>query len=376
MHPLLRKSGSVDGGEGKGDRGRQALCAPYLRAKGAAAVNAGEGRSGWATYPGAPLCAMQGRQPVTDEGGEYIRGGEGKGGKRGGRVVLDPVAEAKRTPGPRACALHVQRVSPPPHPRHPPISATVPICVERRKRPGLRPSPASHTAPFVLRQGTLGEMHEGLLPPSLSPVRATPFAQKGGVRGHLFPLSRPLSFPHIPPSLSFAPSPSPVRTPIRTEGCMRAPTTTLSLSSRPLPLHSCEGTPPLPFPICAEGRSTRVCRPVRAGRVYARSHHPWPPPYLAAPFARQGGTRGHAVPPFRIRTTGATAFRPLPIWPRRPICEGTPPPAPPFPLATPRGTHGKTRGQAMPASPRVAQQGRRGLHASVFTAPAPRFRAP
>ncbi|KAH9069674.1 hypothetical protein EDB83DRAFT_2314069 [Lactarius deliciosus] len=210
--------------------------------------------------------------------------------------------------------------------------------------------------------------------------------RKAAYEGTSFPLSGPLSFPHIPPSLSFAPSPSPVRAPIRTEGRMRAPTTTLSLSSRPLPLHSREGTSPPPFPIRAEGRSTRACCPIRAGRVYTRSRHPQPlpsPSPSASPLPRcpVRAARGHA------RARGPTLPHshdrgdripppPLPIWPHRPVCEGTPPPAPPFPLATPCGIHGKTQGQAMPASPRVAQQGRCGLRASAFTAPAPRFRAP
>ncbi|KAH9007704.1 hypothetical protein EDB83DRAFT_2323661 [Lactarius deliciosus] len=331
----------------------------------------------------------------------------------------------------------VQRASPPPHPRRPPISAAVPIRVERRKRSGRRPSPASRAAPDARRQGYIRKGGaQALLFPHRRPsvggcTRASPLlipcprhpvrAERRRTRARRSPSPGP-----SPSPTSRRPSPLPPplplsAPPIRTEGVrMRAPTTALFLSSRPLPSHSHEGTPPPPpFPIRTEGVMLPPL-PVAPGPSLSPSATyaaplPVPPGPSPSPLTTMG-TRGHAIlgptlphsrgrekyegmPP-RTRGKGvrevtsppapsfpvalgpspsplprcpvraarrhATRARgptfphshdrgdripppPLPIWPRRPVCEGTPPPAPPFPLATPRGTHGKTRGQAAPS---------------------------
>ncbi|KAH9175926.1 hypothetical protein EDB89DRAFT_1903432 [Lactarius sanguifluus] len=102
--------------------------------------------------------------------------------------------------------------------------------------------------------------------------------------------------------------------------------------------------------------------------------HPFPRD-RTAPYAREGGTQGHAtpVPPFRVRGEED------PFGAPPGICH----PRPTLPRRAAHAERG-TRGQAAPgwwprscgkgpASPRVAQRGRRGLGAPVFTAPVPRF---
>ncbi|KAH9039497.1 hypothetical protein EDB85DRAFT_2141018 [Lactarius pseudohatsudake] len=231
-----------------------------------------------------------------------------------------------------------------------------------------RPLPLPLSRPLPSHEGA----HEDTTPPAPPfPIgRAALYAQQGGTRGHAIPGP---TLPHsrgrgvregMPPPFPAAPTP-------------------------PLPAPSAWGTrghAPLvpPFPIRAEGGCARACRPPS----------PLPPtPPLPAPSAR--GTRGHAplVPPFPIHAEGGcTRVRcprhlssPLVAPPRthgKGACEG---PAPPFliraegvctrarrPVRAGRGA----RGQAVPASPHVAQQGRHGLCAPTFTAPAPHFRAP
>ncbi|KAH9075528.1 hypothetical protein EDB83DRAFT_2311990 [Lactarius deliciosus] len=125
-------------------------------------------------------------------------GGEGKEGKRGGWVVLDPVAEAQR-----ACHVHrrgrhtwaTQRpllLIPVAHPSPLPF----PFASNNARGQGyirLRgtqclPPPGLPGPPFspfhangVVRKGA----HKGM-PPSL-PFRSTPFVWKGGAQGHVTP---------------------------------------------------------------------------------------------------------------------------------------------------------------------------------------------
>ncbi|KAH9034940.1 hypothetical protein EDB84DRAFT_1561306 [Lactarius hengduanensis] len=165
-----------------------------------------------------------------------------------------------------------------------------------------------------------------------------------------------------------------------------------------------------PFPIRTEGvrRGRSASPPPSSPSLFAppgtRGTPPPGPslPPLAAPPRMRGEREGTPppVPPFPIRTPPPASLSP---WLGRPIRAGrgaceVPPPAPPFPhsrgsctwgaregicaeggargYAAPVRTGRGARGQAVPASPRVAQQGRRGLRAPAFTAPPPRFRAP
>ncbi|KAH9028001.1 hypothetical protein EDB84DRAFT_1563229 [Lactarius hengduanensis] len=198
-------------------------------------------------------------------------------------------------------------------------------------------APASRAALFARRQGCTrkggAQGKEGRTrachPPY--PLSASPPpAQKGGARGRVVwaPTSR------LPPS----PPPVPLSAPpIRTEGMhMRAPVTTLSLSSRPLPSHSRRGTPPPPFPVRAEGVT---------------------PPPSPSP-----------VPPFPPWRKGAHKGTP-PLSPLPPLdChahDGTLPPAPPFPVCA---EEGRTRGAPLspppPAPPLTAPPP---PHPSAFT---------
>ncbi|KAH9008621.1 hypothetical protein EDB83DRAFT_2531646 [Lactarius deliciosus] len=160
------------------------------------------------------------------------------------------------------------------------------------------PSPPS--APPLLR---VRAAHEGMPPPPPFPVRGTPFARKGGARGHVAPgpsspcmrgkgARDPPAFPS-----PFAQRGAHVGTPHH------------SASAPPPPLHVCPAAAAaslLSVPIRAEwGRA----RARRAERGYATLRpHP-------SPFARKGGARGHTAPPLRIAST-------LPSGWRRPVRAG------------------------------------------------------
>ncbi|KAH9083597.1 hypothetical protein EDB83DRAFT_2309550 [Lactarius deliciosus] len=173
-----------------------------------------------------------------------------------------------------------------------------------------------------------------------------------------------------------------------------------------------EGAPPPPHPCHSRGRGCmRARRPVRAGRGtrHPVTTGPFPSPFdCAAVYARERGAQGLATPgpTFPIRAEGArtrgTPPRYLPTVPpctrRKGARMGKRPPAHPShsrgrgahegheyawtaacegKLPHPVPPHSRGKGRTRPlASLCVAQQGRRGLHAPAFTAPAPRFRAP
>ncbi|KAH9175925.1 hypothetical protein EDB89DRAFT_1903431 [Lactarius sanguifluus] len=148
------------------------------------------------------------------------------------------------------------------------------------------------------------------------------------------------------------------------------------------------GAPPPPLPLgLPEGRA-RDHGPTlppcaqrgtpRTGRVHARARdpRPIPSPVTAPPRTRGKGVR-RGTPPRSHPSAFGGKRTPLA---RRPVY------ATPRPTLPRRAAHAErgTRGQAAPgwwprscgkgpASPRVAQRGRRGLGAPAFTAPAPRF---
>ncbi|KAH9075560.1 hypothetical protein EDB83DRAFT_2312017 [Lactarius deliciosus] len=254
-------------------------------------------------------------------------------------------------------------------------------------------------------------------------VRATPFARTGGVRGqttpplHIGPGPAPSllsALPHSrgmrvcegktrgkgtreappPPSLFATPGPSlppwprhPVRAGNARACYPRFPPSPLAWMGGATRAHrpaSPRHPAPFPFPFCATSFVQKGCT------------RPPAPPFLgrATPYAQR--TQEHATPGSLPHSCGRDArgdaapiipfpLAALPHTRGKGVCEDTPSLAPPFPIRADGGcTRARrlvragrgARGQAMPASPRVAQQGRRGLCASAFTAPAPRFRAP
>ncbi|KAH9019389.1 hypothetical protein EDB85DRAFT_1896674 [Lactarius pseudohatsudake] len=393
VRPLPRKRGGADGREGRA-REAEGHCVPYLRAKGAAAVNAREGWVGGRLTSCAPLCARCGASACplaslfdangVDEGGE-------EAGKEAEATRACHVSASAYVAG-TFCFRHRNRVCkerplpllpPPPHPRHPPISAAVPICVEGRKRAGpcitRRPVRAQTGVHQERGRTRKGGAHEGM-PPPLPPVRVTPPAQKGGARGRVVwaPMSR------LPPS----PPPVPLSAPpIRTEGMhMRAPghAATAVPHSRgrgdaapspspvppfppwrkgahkgmpplsplpPLDRHAREGTLPPAPPLTAPPPP----HPSTFARQRGAPHAAAPSPLTSPPHTRgkgaregiraEGGACGHAAPYAREECTrGHTT--PGPSHPRRP--------QPPFPLdlTTPYAREGGTRrpGPSLPHS--------------------------
>ncbi|KAH9017871.1 hypothetical protein EDB85DRAFT_2154907 [Lactarius pseudohatsudake] len=275
----------------------------------------------------------------------------------------------------------------------PSISAAFPICVEKRTQEGQAGAP-----PHPLHRA----------PPRSRVDRDAPgkgaHMKRGGARGHAAPLPPPLPYP-----LSASPCsrgkvahegtpshPSPPPPPCVPFACgapSRRRLFSLSPPALPFPLVRAalyaqkgarEAGHPPPFPIRAEGGRTRAHRRLSAspplplsspslfapprsrGKGHARARHPrlHPSPFgrkgctrarrpqypfplgRAAPYAREGGMRGHATPG--------------PILPHS------------------RGRAGARRHAAPFAREGAyeAKQGRRGLRAPAFTAPAPRFRAP
>ncbi|KAH9007871.1 hypothetical protein EDB85DRAFT_2165147 [Lactarius pseudohatsudake] len=187
-------------------------------------------------------------------------------------------------------------------------------------------------------------------PPPFSPL-CTPFARKGGARGHVAPgpsLGRTALYratrPPTPPfpicagahkgtPLRIAPAPSrslfaPPHS--REKGARDPPTPPFSIARR---RGAHEGTPP-PAPLARKGGCTTARRPrhlpsplAAPPRMRGKGHEghpvatgPSPSPFdRAALYARERGTRGYATPgpTLPIRTEGART-------------RGTSPPAPPF----------------------------------------------
>ncbi|KAH9037603.1 hypothetical protein EDB85DRAFT_1888297 [Lactarius pseudohatsudake] len=167
-----------------GEMGQWALCAPYLHAKGAAAVNAGE--RGHRAFPFRREWGVEGCPLL------YRKLLYGNGGGKGGRVILDSVAEA-------ACACHVSALvigfartigglisSPLFHPPLPPPPPAIPapfMSKRGRKRIGQHPtpSPSLHAGKGVHKGNLKGAAHKGMLLPLPFPsVCATRFVGKGG----------------------------------------------------------------------------------------------------------------------------------------------------------------------------------------------------
>ncbi|KAH9027617.1 hypothetical protein EDB85DRAFT_1892909 [Lactarius pseudohatsudake] len=238
----------------------------------------------------------------------------------------------------------------------------------------------------------------GLPGPPFSPIRATTSARKGGTRGHaVFSLS---AAPHCgkrahegtwPPPLPF-----PLGRVIR-KGGTRPPTP-------PFPIHA-EGRmrPPPPFPLATPPHSHRMgaCEgkthgkgtlkgtrllgpslPRSRGKGAREACHPLAP----SPFARKGGTRGHASPrrphPLPLLSSRHPAREarhppalPFPPWPRRAVHAGNarachPLPhshaAPgPSPLAAPPRMRGKWACEAPPPAPPFPHWHGRVLHAGT-----------
>ncbi|KAH9051356.1 hypothetical protein EDB83DRAFT_2316843 [Lactarius deliciosus] len=327
---LPRGWGGADRGGGQcGGRGSRGATYPGLRANGAAG-DASSFRRKWAEMGGRRGWEGEGREekdfahPILYEsGGTQDSGGKSWGGAP--ECAHGTLSEAKR-------ACHgLERpfplLSPP---ASSPTLFAYPICVEKGPQKGrpTPPSPASRAERGARGGGGGGGAREHAAA-TLSPVRGTPFVRKGDTRGYGTPCPLPSSFArkgaqrgHTTPPLCVAPFAPP-----RSCGKGNA--------------GACHPVPP--FPIRVEGVHTGTPPPTSF------------PLGRAAPYTREGGTRGHAIPGPTLphsRRWGCTRARRL--------------------VRVGRGA----RGQAMPASPRVAQQGRHSLRASTFTAPTARFRAP
>ncbi|KAH8999017.1 hypothetical protein EDB83DRAFT_2324743 [Lactarius deliciosus] len=159
--------------------------------------------------------------------------------------------------------------------------------------------------------------------------------------------------------------------------------------------------PPIPAHLRRKEDASRAA--LFARRPGKEAHEGMPPPPLPLPYPlfapphlrrRRTVTSVTFPSPFPIRVEGVHAGMPPPAslspWPRRPVragrgYTGARHPHHPSPFTRMGGctrarrlvrTGRGAQGQAMLASPRVAQQGRRSLRAPAFTAPAPHIRAP
>ncbi|KAH9021559.1 hypothetical protein EDB85DRAFT_2188607 [Lactarius pseudohatsudake] len=284
---LPRERGGADEGEGRAREaeGRQALCAPYLRAKGVATVNAGKG---WGDLPScAPLCARcrgKGRRPALLRSlSVHTQSVQGKGGGsfyRGGS---------------NTCLPRQRRG------RHIFLLPQGPVCTLWRATPTFPPIPSSslHATQFIqnwlCKDRRMSHPLSSTLLPSLLPSPSpTHSHRRGAYEGTPLPPSPSLPGPSLP---------------------MKGRTTTRRPRHLPSPGHAA--------PYAQEGGM----------RKHATRCHPSP---LAAPrqYVREGGTRGHATP-------GPT----LPHSRRRGVREGMPPPLPVAPDTSPShpGVHEDTR---------------------------------
>ncbi|KAH9009310.1 hypothetical protein EDB85DRAFT_1903142 [Lactarius pseudohatsudake] len=401
-------------GEGRAREvgGRRALCAPYLRAKGGGGGQCG-GREGRATYPGG-WEERRGREERRRGWAYYhtqfrtnvrivreSRGGEGKQGKAGGRVVLDPVAEAKRvchvSTSADVAAFHWRATPPfPPSYRVPPDSYRI-GCAKSVVPPIPPSSSPSRTVrhPFSRRKGERTRACRPLLIPQSAPPRSR---RKGAHEG--------TPFPHVSPSLSFAPCPSSsyLAAPVRAGKGARDPPA-LPFPSRG---RGAYGSTPPHHPASAPALPSCPRNPVRTDRGRARPDRPTsprrPPPapsLLSAPphsrgvracegkntrkgDTRKGDTRGHATPrPLLPHSRGRGAREGTP-----PRLSASPPPSSPSLFAPPhsrgRGAHDtaplsasppplslpssrRVRGQAAPTC--GAPFAREGVHEAKPTPP-------
>ncbi|KAH9027981.1 hypothetical protein EDB85DRAFT_2170255 [Lactarius pseudohatsudake] len=172
---------------------------------------------------------------------------------------------------------------------------------------------------------------------------------------------------------------------------MRAPTTALSPSSRPVPSHSREDTSPPPFLIRAEGVTSppfplgrgkgtqghAAPLPVAPGSspspltaaLYVRARHPQHP----CPFARKGGYEG--TPP-RMRGKGAREGTPLPA--PSPFARKSLSPSPfgrAALYARGRGTRGHATPEATPFAGKGVHEGTEGHPVATGPSPSPFDRA-
>ncbi|KAH9159268.1 hypothetical protein EDB89DRAFT_2084157 [Lactarius sanguifluus] len=186
-----------------------------------------------------------------------------------------------------------------------------------------------------------GWAHNGMPPPPLPPVRATPFAQKGGARGHA---SGPLPFPtsrrpiHVEGRRTGTPPPLLPVAPGAHEGTHHRPPSPRRPRPLPFPFGRAavrEGTPPPPFPVRVGTPPPLTVAPGPSpSPVTAPPRHATRPLLFPrdrpAPYAREGaleGTRSPA-PLFPMRAEGHTTHG-------KGAREGTRSPAPPFPRDRP-----------------------------------------
>ncbi|KAH9010997.1 hypothetical protein EDB85DRAFT_1901427 [Lactarius pseudohatsudake] len=329
--PPFRANGvarTEEKGRAQEAKGRRALCATYLRAKGAAAVNAGErvGERG----VGLPSCDANGvgvgvHTHLQEWRGE--RRGKGRSRPCGGsntclpRSRVHTLARHANFPPHSLILSHPSPLlssTPLPSPFSVPSLSPAPFALKRgHKRTGQRPtsSPSSRAGKGVHEDR--GGVHEGMPHPLPFPsVRATPFARKGGARG------RAAAAPPLPPL------------PIRTEGVHTRARRHRPLPLSPAPPFPCrgrgvhKGMPP-PLPIAPD---TSPSCPIHVGWRHVRACHPWP---------------------FPIHTEGGCAKACRLLTPS--------PPAPPLlPWAMPPHTHGMEAREGTPPGPTLPHSRGRG----------------
>ncbi|KAH9029238.1 hypothetical protein EDB85DRAFT_1892100 [Lactarius pseudohatsudake] len=367
--PSVRMGGADRGRVGGEGEGRRDV------GEGCALVRSLSARTGWhglgdkegAACPRALPLSM--REGVADSAGGGRGGGDGRD-------------DALCTPDSVRIGWHAIGRRPT-HVSSPPSLSSPPNPLIRAKR-GRRPK-SLHRAQRGAHQDKGRTMPAAPRPPgpSLLPVRATTFAWKEGARGHATTATSPVRgtpFARKGGARGLAPCPSSsyLAAPVRAGKGARDPPA-LPFPSRG---RGAYGSTPPHHPASAPALPSCPRNPVRADRGRARPDRPTSPrrprprpvPLVrATPFARSEGVRGHTAPPLRV----APALFPFPLRAtlfarkggarhRPTLCVA---PAP-FPsLFAPRARASRpdlwrpvragrgARGQADPASLRVAQRG-------------------
>ncbi|KAH9049779.1 hypothetical protein EDB83DRAFT_2317205 [Lactarius deliciosus] len=283
--PLPRKRGGTDGGEGRAREaeGRRALCAPYLRAKGEAAVNA---RKGWGK--GMSVCPLASpfRHGWAEMGGRHGWEGEGREGTLFAHPILyesggtQDSGEDEGMGGKVGVARQSVHTGP---------CGGCKSCLPQRGARG-HGTPGSSPSHLTAQKGA----RVGTAPPTPSPIRA----EGGAQRGHTTPPLRTAPFPF----------PFPLRATPYAQGTRGhappSPFARMSGATRAHPPPRLSTPPPSPSPslfapprLCGKGaRDPGPSLPLGRATPYAGEREDTPPPVPPFPIRADGG-RNEGTPP-------------------------------------------------------------------------------
>ncbi|KAH9010400.1 hypothetical protein EDB85DRAFT_1902068 [Lactarius pseudohatsudake] len=329
--------------------------APYLRAKGAAAVNAGDGRSGWVTYSRVPpfranVAAVTGEGEEVDEGGgRREERGIGTEGYCNGDGSSSGPCGGSQSCLPRQLSL--------------PVPLAHPFASKGREKTGRRPSPSC-----ITRRRLYGARGPAAAPQSLPSPQHPPSARKEDTSA-----PSPLSVPPRSRGKGAHEGTSPRPLPAGTQRTARPPQSpsaqaTPAQPHAPRPARIRERrdgapTPPRgprqPNPTCpalpayARGRTARPAPPRPRTQGEGRCAHPTARATPAQPPAHARGRVGASTPSARATPARRLRTPPRPrslgdargsVRPAQPPPRGVCYPSPPG-LHTPGPRRGVCKGE-------------------------------